>query len=548
MLPSNFDLDRDSLPFQHLSVQAQSPAHSEPFNISLRSSRPPSPFSTSFLGNQAQHPPAILLRTARAPDHPNQQSACSSSSINDNDLTALPSDSSSTPLRPVQPVTISINGYNSTNGSTPSSAFSHGTSAPLDTPLRRSTRLGRASHTNSCLCCSAPSTVLRRASTDPIIASNTSPSLSSYIQPTSSARQLPTPSSSRPTSSSSATHSRHLPPNSRSTATRRPASLLCPGSSTRAPSPTALHRHLGSSLHSDPALPSFPCVDPLHVPNGASCNPPPTLHHSPSCSPACLQPCSPSTAQPHGPSATNLVGMPCNRGSVLLPDPRCEHPPRSSSYPIVRDILSYDLPLAPTDLPPSTGPAPRLPAPSTSGHPAALSNLQPEQGQVHESSESQLLFLGPTAPSSRACPAAGISTTPNTSAPRATGYRSRSQGTRSSSSFQRTATGTLSSQSRPHQQVYSTAPPPSLHSGIYLPGFSCATLLINVLLSSLHTLLGLAPSRDFIHSSRVPRIRSIFNLYLAMVNINPTQPLPWLKLLCLPHLLFTDSQSIPAPS
>jgi hypothetical protein len=30
-----------------------------------------------------------------------------------------------------------------------------------------------------------------------------------------------------------------------------------------------------------------------------------------------------------------------------------------------------------------------------------------------------------------------------------------------------------------------------------------------------------------------------------MVNTNPTQPLPWLKLLCLPYLLFTDSQSIP---
>ena len=94
---------------------------------------------------------------------------------------------------------------------------------------------------------------------------------------------------------------------------------------------------------------------------------------------------------------------------------------------------------------------------------------------------------------------------------------------------QRTTTGTLSSQSRRHRQDPAHAPPPSLHSGVYLPGYSSATLLINVPLSSLHTLLGLAPSRDFILSSRVPRIRSIFNQYLPMVNSNPTQQLPWPK-------------------
>ena len=102
-------------------------------------------------------------------------------------------------------------------------------------------------------------------------------------------------------------------------------------------------------------------------------------------------------------------------------------------------------------------------------------------------------------------------TTPSTSAPRATGYRSRSQ----HSSFQRTTTGTLSSQFRPHRQDSAHAPPPSLHSGVYRPGYSSATLLINVPLSSLQTLLGLASARDFILSSRIPRIRSIFNLYLG---------------------------------
>ena len=46
-------------------------------------------------------------------------------------------------------------------------------------------------------------------------------------------------------------------------------SLLCPGNSKRAPS--ALHRHLGPSLHSD-----------LHVPNGPSITPPPaSLHQVP---------------------------------------------------------------------------------------------------------------------------------------------------------------------------------------------------------------------------------------------------------------------------
>ena len=144
-----------------------------------------------------------------------------------------------------------------------------------------------------------------------------------------------------------------------------------------------------------------------------------------------------------------MVSMPCNRGSVLLPDLRCEHPPRSSSCPIVRDPLPHDLSGATADLPSSTGPAPRHSTSATSGHPASLGNLQPEQGQIHASSESQRLFPGTTAPSPRTCPAAGISTDPSTSAPRATGYRSRSQGTRSSSSFQRTTTGTLSSQSRP---------------------------------------------------------------------------------------------------
>ena len=239
-----------------------------------------------------------------------------------------------------------------------------------------------------------------------------------------------------------------------------------------------------------------------------------------------------------------MVSMPCNRGSVLLPDLRCEHPPRSSSCPIVRDLLPHDLSGATADLPPNTGPAPRRSASATSGYPASLGHLQQEQGQIYASSESRRLFPGATAPSPPTCPAAGISTTPTTSAPRATGHRSRSQGTRSSSFFQRTTTGTLSSQSRPHRQDSAHAPPPSLHSGVYLPGYSSATLLINVPLSSLQTLLGLAPSRDFILSSRVPRIRSIFNQYLAMVNSNPTQPLPWLKLLCLPHLLFTDSQSL----
>ena len=216
-------------------------------------------------------------------------------------------------------------------------------------------------------------------------------------------------------------------------------------------------------------------------------------------------------------------------------------PPWSSSCPIVGDLLPHDLSRATADLPPSTGPALRHSTSAISGHPASIGNLQPEQGQTHASSESQRLFPG-TTPSPRPCPAAGISTAPSTSASRATGYRSRSQGTRSSSSFQRTTTGTLSSQSRPHQQDYATAPPPSLHSGIYLPGFSCATLLINVPLSSLHTLLGLASSRDFIYSSRVPRIRSIFNHYLATVNINPTLA---------PFLISfspTPSPSLPRPS
>ena len=60
------------------------------------------------------------------------------------------------------------------------------------------------------------------------------------------------------------------------------------------------------------------------------------------------------------------------------------------------------------------------------------------------------------------------------------------------------------------------SPSPSLHGGIYLPGYSSATLLTNVPLPSLYTLLGLAPSRDFISSLRVTRIRSIFNHFLAL--------------------------------
>ena len=258
-------------------ISTEIPSPSSTHQRKRKAQRTPSR-STTPSGHHDPHLPSqlrsleIKLRAARVPVHPHQQSACSSLRTNDNDLTALPSDTSGTPLQPFQPVTISINGSNSTNGSTPSSAFSHGTSAQLVTPLHRSTRLGRASHTSTCLCSSAPSTILRRASTDPIIASNTPTSLSCYIQPTSSARQLPTPSSSRPTSSSSSTHSCHLQPNSRSTATRRPASLLCPGNSTGATSSSTLHRHLASSLHSDPALPGFPRVDPLH-------DPPTTLHH-----------------------------------------------------------------------------------------------------------------------------------------------------------------------------------------------------------------------------------------------------------------------------
>ena len=65
-----------------------------------------------------------------------------------------------------------------------------------------------------------------------------------------------------------------------------------------------------------------------------------------------LQPVSTKYRSAARPRETDLVCMPCNRGSVLLPDLRCEHPPGSSSYPTLRDLLPHDLFGATTTLSP----------------------------------------------------------------------------------------------------------------------------------------------------------------------------------------------------
>ena len=235
MLPTNLDLDRDFIPS---SAQAQIPAHCEPFNISLRSSRPPSPFSNPFLGNQGELSPTILVAAERPHRHTHFQPAIGSACPRDNDLTTVPRAISGAIVQPLQPHYNNNGSYG--NGSSQSSAFSHGTSDPFTPPLRRSARLRRASHTNTCLCDSYPSTVLRRANTDPTHA----------------------------TSSSSSTYSCHSQPNSRSTAILlKPTSLICPDHNTRTQSSPASNQQPASYLNSDLTISNLP------VPNSASSHP-----------------------------------------------------------------------------------------------------------------------------------------------------------------------------------------------------------------------------------------------------------------------------------
>ena len=89
--------------------------------------------------------------------------------------------------------------------------------------------------------------------------------------------------------------------------------------------------------------------------------------------------------------------------------PVCEHPPGSPSHPI-----PHDTPRATPHFPSSTGPSSHLSASATSGHPAALSNLQPEQEPPHESSgfspEQQLLLLDHSQQRVSALPLARLST------------------------------------------------------------------------------------------------------------------------------------------
>jgi len=259
MLPSNSALHQQS------PAQAQSPAHSEPFNISIRSQQPPSSFSNPFLGNQGQFSPTILIEAGRAHDHPHQQPASSSSSFNNNGPTIIPSNISSTPLQSIEFNANSNNGFHC-DGSSQSSSFSHGISVPPLTPLRRSARLERITtstnflctrritNSTTILCTSAPSTALRRAYTDPIISSSTPTSVPSCHQPSSSAS---TPrhvflNRIRLTSSSSSSST------SSTAVLRQPSSLFRPGRHTRTPSSTVPDQHCLQSSSKSTAVPRQP--------------------------------------------------------------------------------------------------------------------------------------------------------------------------------------------------------------------------------------------------------------------------------------------------
>jgi hypothetical protein len=118
MLPSNSALH------QHSPAQAQSPAHSEPFNISIRPQQPPSSFSNPFLGNQVQFSPTILIEVGRAHYNPYQQRASSSPSSNNNGPTTVPSNISSTPLQSIE-FNANRNNGSHCDGSSQSSSFSN---------------------------------------------------------------------------------------------------------------------------------------------------------------------------------------------------------------------------------------------------------------------------------------------------------------------------------------------------------------------------------------------------------------------------------------
>ena len=96
--------------------------------------------------------------------------------------------------------------------------------------------------------------------------------------------------------------------------------------------------------------------------------------------------------------------------------------------------------------------------------------------------------------------------------------------------IQRTSTGTLSSQSTKLYHCPSTVLS-QWHLLSHTPQ-QCSLILPSHSPGHCH----------FIHSSRVHASAASST---AMVNNNPTQPLPWLKLLCLSYPFFTDSQSIP---
>ena len=73
--------------------------------------------------------------------------------------------------------------------------------------------------------------------------------------------------------------------------------------------------------------------------------------------------------------------------------------------------------------------------------------------------------------------------------------------------------------------------------GLFIVGYSPTTLLVHILISALHTLLGQPSSSTFINKELLPRIRSVYIQYISAAILKPTSDVHWVKFLLLPHLL-----------